>query len=117
MSLLPFKAATLAAVVVAGGADMASAASFDCDRSDLAPDERTICDNRDLNDADVRMVTSFELISGLFAMGTRGALQDEQIEWLATRQACGADADCIRAAYGERMRRLDEVYGQIERPL
>jgi Uncharacterized protein conserved in bacteria, putative lipoprotein len=106
----------IAATAFAGITLPATAASFDCDRMDLAPDEKAICDNRDLNDADVKMVTTFDLLAGLLAMGNRGHLQDEQIEWLKTRQACGTDADCIRKAYDIRMKRLQDVYGTIERP-
>lgn len=96
---------------------IAPAASFDCDLTTLAPDERTICDNRDLNDADVRMVTTFDLLAGLFAMGTRGNMQDDQVAWLKERQACKADAACIRDAYARRMKQLDDIYNNIDRPI
>jgi uncharacterized protein len=56
----------------------ANAASFDCEAKTLAPDERAICANRDLNDLDVRMVTEFKWLSGMYAMGVRGELQDQQ---------------------------------------
>jgi uncharacterized protein len=97
--------------------DMAQAASFDCDAKELKPDEKTICDNRALNDADVRMATTFELLSGLLAMGSRGTLQDEQTAWLKKRQECGADAACLKAAYEERLKQLGETYKNINRPL
>ncbi len=95
----------------------AQAASFDCDAKALQPDEKMICENRSLNDADVKMVTTFELLSGLLAMGARGTLQDEQTAWLKKRQACGADAACIGAAYQERLKQLDGTYRNINRPL
>lgn len=94
----------------------AAAASFDCDKPDLAADETAICANRDLNDMDVKMVTMFELITGLLPMGNRGVVQDEQVEWLSKRQACNADLACLRAVYAERVNQLTLVYGQIERP-
>jgi uncharacterized protein len=95
----------------------ASAASFECEKPDLAADEKAICDNRMLNDADVRMVTTFDLLSGLLAMGARGAMQDDQTAWLKRRQACGGDVACIQSAYDERMRQLDEAYKNLNRPL
>ena len=95
----------------------AQAASFNCDAKELQPDEKVICENRPLNDADVKMVTTFELLSGLLAMGARGTLQDEQTAWLKKRQACGADAACIGAAYQERLNQLGETYKNINRPL
>ncbi|MET3587739.1 uncharacterized protein ABID21_003870 [Pseudorhizobium tarimense] len=80
-------------------ANPAQAASFDCEKADLAADEQAICDNRDINDADVKMVATFDLLSGLLAMGARGSMQDGQIAWLDRRQACGDDLACLRSAY------------------
>lgn len=93
------------------------AASFDCEKTDLAPDETAICENRALNDADVRMVTTFEMLSGLLAMGARGAMQDGQTAWLARRQACGSDVACIQSAYDERMQELKEAQTNLSGPL
>ncbi|MBB3539448.1 hypothetical protein [Rhizobium sp. BK399] len=95
----------------------AQAASFDCNAKELKPDEKAICENRALNDADVKMVTTFDLLSGLMAMGSRGTLQDEQTAWLTKRQECGSNAACIKAAYDERLKQLDETYKKINRPL
>ena len=94
----------------------AQAASFDCDKPDLAADETSICANRDLNDMDVKMVTTFELITGLLPMGNRGVVQDDQVAWLSKRQACKADLACLRSAYDERMAQLKSVYDMVERP-
>jgi uncharacterized protein len=107
----------MAAATLALISSIANAASFNCENKELKPDEKAICDTRALNDADVKMVTTFDLLSGLMAMGARGALQDEQTAWLKTRQTCGADASCIKAAYEERLRQLDETYKKINRPL
>ena len=103
--------------ILISASDMTVAASFDCDAKELKPDEKAICDNRALNDADVRMATTFELLSGLLAMGSRGTLQDEQTAWLKKRQECGADAACLKAAYEERLKQLGETYKNINRPL
>ncbi len=94
----------------------ATAASFDCDKPELAADETAICANRDLNDMDVKMVTTFELITGLMPMGNRGVVQDEQVAWLSKRQACKADLTCLRAAYTDRLAQLKNAYDVIERP-
>jgi len=95
----------------------AAAASFDCDRADLAADEKVICDTRTLNDADVKMVTTFDLLAGLMAMGNRDKMHEDQSAWLKRRQACGEDVDCIRSAYDERLKQLDEAYKSLNRPL
>jgi uncharacterized protein len=92
------------------------AASFDCEAKTLAPDERAICDSRDLNDLDVKMATEFKWLSGMYAMGVRGELQDQQTAWLKTRQACQADTACIRKAYDARLQVFQEDYSHLERP-
>jgi len=104
-------------ILCTGLASASHAASFDCEAKELKPDEKVICENRALNDADVKMVTTFDLLSGLMAMGSRGTLQDEQTAWLKKRQECAADAACIKAAYDERLKQLDETYKKINRPL
>jgi uncharacterized protein YecT (DUF1311 family) len=109
--------ALLAAPPVLAPSTSAHAASFDCEGKTLQPDEKVICDTRSLNDADVKMATSFELISGLMAMGSRGTLQDQQTVWLKARQSCGADAACIKASYEDRLKQLDDAYKHLNRPL
>lgn len=98
---------------------MSHAASFDCEAKELKPDEKAICDNRVLNDADVKMVTTFDLLSGLLAMGSRGTMQDGlQTAWLKKRQACAADVACIRRQpTTSGFKQLAESYKNINRPL
>ncbi len=115
MRSIHLAAATL--LTTFGLAGTSYAASFDCETQTLKPDEKTICDVRVLNDADVRMVTTFDLLSGLLAMGARGTIQDQQTEWLKKRQACGADVACLTSSYQERQKELNDAYKQINRPL
>ncbi|MGZ9720681.1 lysozyme inhibitor LprI family protein [Rhizobium miluonense] len=109
--------AAAAFIISFGMAGPSHAASFDCEAQNLKPDEKTICSVRALNDADVRMVTTFDLLSGLLAMSARGAMQDQQTEWLKKRQACGAEVACLTSSYQERQKELNEAYKQINRPL
>ncbi|MCA0203233.1 MAG: hypothetical protein LCH92_02740 [Proteobacteria bacterium] len=95
----------------------AGAASYDCTLPTLSPNERVICQTRDLNDMDVEMATMFRLLSGLFGMGMRGAMQDAQHEWLQGRMACGTDIPCIRNAYRQRIDALQAIYDGIDRPI
>jgi uncharacterized protein len=101
----------LAAVVLilSSGAE---AASFDCGRA-RTPDEIAICDNRDLNDMDVRMATLFEIAKGFVMMGERGTMQDDQREWLAQRRRCGANVGCLRRSYRKRIGELESALQQI----
>ena len=96
---------------------LASAASFVCEKTDLAADEKAICDNRMLNDQDVKMATTFDILTQLMAMGARDTLRDEQSQWLKKRQECAADVACLTSAYEERMKRLGEAFQSINRPL
>jgi uncharacterized protein len=107
--------AVLAGPMLAGALP-AQAASFDCKKPDLAEDETAICQTLSLNDMDVKMVTTFELLSGLLAMGARGELQDQQIEWLTKRGECKGDVGCLTAAYAARMAQLATVYEGVQRP-
>ncbi len=110
-------AALVFGVTMGAGAHPAAAASFDCERQELAADEKVICDTRSLNDADVKMVTTFDILTSLLPMGNRGTLQEEQLAWLKKRQDCNADAKCIAGAYSERMKQLEEAYKGLNRPL
>jgi uncharacterized protein len=91
----------------------AEAASFDCRAAGLAADEAAICQNIALNDMDVRMVTTFELLREILPMGSRGELESAQVTWLEQRRACGANLDCLAAAYASRMAELRNSVGEV----
>jgi uncharacterized protein len=90
----------------------AHAASFDCARARSA-DEKTICHNRSLNDADVKMATMFAMNTHLVAMGSRGNMQDRQRGWLSERNACKGSFKCLTAAYDKRLRELQVDFDGI----
>lgn len=92
------------------------AASFDCQKA-AQPDEKAICANHVLNDLDVEMATKYQFLRGLFAMGTRGTMQDDQRAWLKNRSQCGNDASCLKNVYQQRITQLDAVYAGIDKPL
>jgi uncharacterized protein len=91
------------------GAAPAKAASFACARAH-APDERTICADRSLNDQDVRMATWLDVLSRIQLMGANGAMRDEQRAWLTRRHLCGADRICLARAYDRRLGDLMRNY-------
>jgi uncharacterized protein len=99
---------TLALTFVAGAAQ---AASFDCDRA-RAPDEKAICANLALNDKDVRMAVLYDINRKTLAMGGRGALEDQQRQWLRDRRNCGAQRACLNRSYD---RRLSDLNRSMER--
>lgn len=113
----PLLALLLIPLLALLAAPPAAAASFDCTRPGLTADEAAICRNRSLNDADVRMATTLHFLGGLFAMGRRGAMMDDQVRWLHQRRSCKANVACLRRAYDQRQRALQALYDSIDRPL
>ena len=94
----------------------ANAASFDCKKASY-PDEKIICSDRIINDLDVEMATKYNFLKGLFAMGNRGAMMDDQSSWIKMRHACKTDKSCIKKLYSKRINELDSIYDKIEKPL
>ncbi len=88
------------------------AASFDCATA-TAADEKAICDNRSLNDQDVRMTTLYEVLTHMVAMGQRGELQGTQRAWLKGRVQCKGDIACLRTAYESRIHTLQQALQDI----
>lgn len=101
-------AAAVAGLLAFGAAGSASAASFDCGKARTA-NERAICNDRWLNDQDVRMSQLYDIVRKLVPMGSRGAIMDEQTIWLKQRNGCGADRRCIANAYARRIGQLNAV--------
>ncbi len=94
------------------GASQAHAASFDCAKASTV-NEKAICRNQSLSDADVKMATMFQMNTRLVMMGSRGNMQDRQREWLAERNACKGNLPCLTAAYDRRIRELQADFDGI----
>jgi uncharacterized protein len=75
-------------------------------------DERAVCRSTALIQRDAEMATLYRVVRGLVAMGQRGALQDEQADWLKARRVCGASIQCLRDHYDDR---IAELNGYVER--
>lgn len=93
-------------------AGSASAASFDCKKARTA-DEKAICAERALNDKDVRMNELYGINKRTLAMGGRGALMDQQQEWLRGRRTCGGNKACLNRAYDRRLADLEKSMERI----
>lgn len=89
------------------------AASFDC-KKQLSVTEQVICKNVSLNDADVKMTTTYNILRRLVPMGTRSVIQDEQVKWLQFRDRCNDSFECLEQVYQMRQQKLnlhlDRVY-------
>lgn len=90
----------------------AAAASFNCERAQT-PTEHAICEHRNVNDADVKMATTYKIINRLVPMGTRSAIRDEQVRWLALRDRCGQSIECLAQVYQMRQQKLEQYMQRV----
>ncbi|MCH2002461.1 lysozyme inhibitor LprI family protein [Acinetobacter seifertii] len=84
------------------------AASFSCNAAKTKT-ELSICKNRSLNDADVKMATTYQIVLHALPMGGRDNQKDTQQQWLKKRNACAANVSCISKAYQQRQQQLDSI--------
>lgn len=91
------------------------AASFNCSNAQTDTEQR-ICTTLSLNDADVKMVTTYNIVRRLVPMGTRSEIRSEQIRWLELRDQCQDNVECLKHVYEMRQQKLemymDRVYKQ-----
>ena len=85
---------------------LSSAASFNCQRA-VSKTEHAICEHRVLNDADVQMATTYNIVRRLVHMCNRSMIQTEQVKWLNLRDQCQDSLDCLKKLYQVRQQRLD----------
>jgi uncharacterized protein len=92
----------------------AEAASFNCGKA-KTPTEKTICGKATLNILDQRMGAKYAgLMKAIGAGSSRGSsIRAEQVWWLGQRDACGADATCLRVIIGTRIKELDAYSAQV----
>lgn len=87
----------------------ATAASFDCARASI-PAERAICGNPNLSQLDARTAGMYFTILGNNLPPARLAqVRNMQRRFLATRNACGWNVDCLVDAYTSQMMYLRNV--------
>ena len=104
-------AVLIVAACLAGLATFAptEAASFNCAKAKTA-DEIAICKTQILSDLDTQMATLYGVRMQIpMLMGAKGAAQDEQRAFLATRGACGGNVACIQQAYLTRIAVLNQT--------
>lgn len=88
------------ALLTAGGAQ---AASFNCAHAFL-PAEETICGNANLNKLDEQTAGMYFLIVGSGAPQTTiTEVKASQSKFIAERNACGTDVNCLVDAYTDQM--------------
>ena len=104
----------LTAVLLCSASYIAHAASYDCQKARTLT-EHAVCEHRALNDADVKMATTYSIIKRLVPMGTRGVIQDEQVKWLSMRDQCRDNINCLSDVYKMRQQKLDIYMDRVYR--
>ena len=103
----------LAAAVMGLAASSANAASFNCQRAVL-PAEKAICGDANLSSLDERTTGMYFLIIGSGApAATVAEVKDAQTKFSASRNACGANIDCLVSAYTTEMMFLKNVKSNL----
>ena len=80
---------------------LASAIPIDCSKASTT-NERTICADPFLLQTDARLDTLYDISTRLVSPAERDGLLDSQRAWVKEREQCGADKNCVRAAYAKR---------------
>ena len=80
-----------------------SAASFDCSKASTAV-EGSICANPTLSALDKKLADVYRQVRS--ASSDTGALRQAQLAWMKTRNACGANVQCLEQSYRQRISEL-----------
>jgi uncharacterized protein len=84
----------------------AHAQSFNCNFA-RTPAEVTICHVSDLSGADEMMASDYFTIRNSLPPLPRSLFERYQRMWLRARNSCGADVQCLRRAYNDRIVELE----------
>jgi uncharacterized protein len=106
------RAAVVGTVLVASaGAAFAQSAPPWCDNGGRKnPAERTICVTESLWYLDDTLNLSYAFAHDRLSAAQKKVLEASQANWLrATRDACGADAECLARVMQSRMDALDDI--------
>jgi uncharacterized protein len=104
--------AALIAVAVALTVGPATAASFDCKLAKL-PAEIAICSDPTLSSADEALAQEYSPLLKSAPADAVKTIKKEQKAWLASRNACVSDMQCIMGRYRERLQRFGEWRDQF----
>ena len=82
-------------------------ASFDC-RQAASPSEKTICASEALSRLDFQLGRTWKTLLDAFSDSVqRTRMKVDQKAWIARREKCGADANCIGKLYQDRLSTLN----------
>jgi uncharacterized protein len=90
----------------------AAAASFDCKKAKL-PAEVAICGDPTLSSEDEALASEYSPLVKSAWPDDAKKIKAEQKAWLAERNACGSDKQCIMGSYRERLEKFGEWRAEI----
>jgi uncharacterized protein len=99
-----------AALTLLTFAPASQAASFNCRSSALSYTERTVCDNPQLSRLDSKMAAIYFGIIRTVRGAARAEVQGQQVNWLQSRNGCGASFGCLKQAYEYQIDDLRSFY-------
>ncbi len=99
----------MGAVAIAGPALAESTPSFDCTKTHTAT-EGAICKDQSLAWLDQQLNRLYGDTRQLLDETARASVRDEQRAWVGRRNVCGDNADCIGAAYWQRLAELEKRF-------
>jgi uncharacterized protein len=82
--------------------------SFNC-AAVSAPAETAICNDADLAEMDNQLARQFSTRLMAMPAASTNAFRQEQARWLQSRNACGADKDCLAGSYRARLQQLGQT--------
>lgn len=100
---------TIASAAVAATiafAPASQAASFNC-YGRLTLTEAVICANPQISSLDSQMAQAYRISFRAYG----NFVKNTQVAWLRSRNACGGNVGCLRAAYNERIGTLHNLDG------
>lgn len=80
--------------------------SIDCQRSSK-PTEKAVCASRPLMELDGKLAKAYAVALSSVSGAEKEALRAVQRKWIVLRDACAADAGCLKARYETRIRELN----------
>jgi uncharacterized protein len=89
-----------------------AAASFNCHHAVL-PAEIAICGNANLGQLDEQTAGMYFLIVGSAPSSTVATVKAAQGKFIARRNACEADIDCLVSAYTDQIMLLKNIKGDL----
>jgi len=98
--------------IILGAATFAAPASagpsFPCS-GQLSQTETVICSDAELSDLDSAMALAYQRALATVAPGQAEGIRGAQQEWVAYRNKCGFEKDCIRSATLDELQALNAV--------